>query len=247
MFAATARAEALSAALDPVSALVNECKIRIPRDSLEIRAVDPANVGMIDMSLSVDAFDSYQADGGVLGVNLERLLNVVGMAEDDDVVHLQLDGETRKLHIDIDGLSYTLALIDPESIREEPDIPDLDLPCMAAIKGRDISRAVTAADMVSDHVRLHSDGDAFYVSAEGDTDDVKQTLSADELMSVSEALADADSLFSLDYLQDMAQPMTAETEVRIELGQEFPVKLHYDIADGAGQVTNMLAPRIQSE
>ena len=247
MLAATIRAGALSAALDPVAALVNECKIRIPDDALEIRAVDPANVGMIDMTLSADAFESYQADGGVLGVNLERLLDVVGMADDDDLVRLQLDEETRKLHIDIDGLSYTLALIDPESIRAEPDIPDLDLPCMAVIEGRVISRAVTAADMVSDHVRLHSDSEAFYVSAEGDTDDVEQTLTADDLLSALGPLAEADSLFSLDYLEDMAKPMTAETEVRLELGEEFPVKLHYDIADGAGQVTNMLAPRIQSE
>ena len=247
MFAATTRAEALTDALNPVSALVNECKIHIPEDSLEIRAVDPANVGMIDMTLSAEAFESYQADGGVLGVNLERLLDVVGMADDDDLVHLQLDEETRKLHIDIDGLSYTLALIDPESIREEPDLPDLDLPCMTVVKGRDISRSVTAADMVSDHVRLHSDGEAFYVSAEGDTDDVKQTLTPDDLLTPVGPLADADSLFSLDYLEDMASVMTSDTEVRIQLGKEFPVKLHYDIADGAGQVTNMLAPRIQSE
>jgi proliferating cell nuclear antigen len=33
----------------------------------------------------------------------------------------------------------------------------------------------------------------------------------------------------------------------MELGEEFPVKLHFDIAEGEGSVTFMLAPRIQSD
>jgi proliferating cell nuclear antigen len=32
----------------------------------------------------------------------------------------------------------------------------------------------------------------------------------------------------------------------MELGEEFPVKLHFDIAEAQGKVTFMLAPRIQS-
>jgi len=34
-----------------VSVLVDECKIHLEEDGLEIRAVDPANVGMVDLSL----------------------------------------------------------------------------------------------------------------------------------------------------------------------------------------------------
>ena len=53
-------------ALDPVSALVDDCKIRLNEDGLSIRAVDHANVGMVDMSLAKSAFESYEADGGVI-------------------------------------------------------------------------------------------------------------------------------------------------------------------------------------
>ena len=247
MFNAIVSADTLRTTLDSVSVLVDECKIHLEEEGLEIRAVDPANVGMVDLELSASAFESYETDGGVIGVNLSRLEDIAGMADADQLVHLELDEETRKLHIAIDGLEYTLALIDPDSIRQEPDLPDLDLAAEIVIEGRDIDRAVTAADMVSDHIALGVDDadEYFYVDAEGDTDDVHLELTRDDLIDLT--AGPAHSLFSLDYLKDMNKAIPKDAEVRMELGEEFPVKMHFDIAEGEGQVTFMLAPRIQSE
>ncbi|QZP36335.1 DNA polymerase sliding clamp [Halobaculum magnesiiphilum] len=247
MFKAIVSASTLRDALDSVSVLVDECKIRLNEDELAIRAVDPANVGMVDLTLEAAAFESYEADGGVIGVNLNRLEDIAGMANSGDLVQLELDEETRKLHIQIDGLSYTLALIDPDSIRQEPDIPDLDLPAEIVVEGAQIARGITAADMVSDHIRLRVDEaeEAFFIEAEGDTDDVDLRLDREDLIDLQ--AGPADSLFSLDYLKDMNKAIPKDAEVRVELGEEFPVKLHYEFGEGMGQVTYMLAPRIQSD
>jgi proliferating cell nuclear antigen len=247
MFTAIVDASTLQDALDSVSVLVDECKLRLNEDELAVRAVDPANVGMVDLSLEAAAFESYEADGGVIGVNLQRLEDIAGMASAGDLVQLELDEETRKLHIQIDGLSYTLALIDPDSIRQEPDIPDLDLPAEIVLEGAQIGRGITAADMVSDHIRLRMDPDdeAFYIEAKGDTDDVDLQLDREDLIDLT--AGPADSLFSLDYLKDMNKAIPGNAEVTVELGEEFPVKLHYEFAEGQGHVTYMLAPRIQSD
>ncbi|MDZ7849810.1 MAG: DNA polymerase sliding clamp [Halodesulfurarchaeum sp.] len=247
MFTAIVSAETLRTTLDSVSVLVDECKIHLTEAGLEIRAVDPANVGMVDLDLEAAAFESYEADGGIIGVDLSRLEDIAGMADTGQLIQLELDEETRKLHIHIDGLEYTLALIDPDSIRQEPDLPDLDLPARIVIEGRDIDRAVRAADMVSDHIALGVDPEAehFYVDAQGDTDDVHLELEAGDLIQLE--LGEAHSLFSLDYLKDMNKAIPADGEVVVELGEEFPVKLHFEIAEGLGNVTYMLAPRIQSE
>ncbi|WP_435066290.1 DNA polymerase sliding clamp [Halobaculum sp. EA56] len=247
MFKAIVSASTLRDALDSVSVLVDECKIRLEEDELAIRAVDPANVGMVDLALEAAAFESYEADGGVIGVNLNRLEDIAGMANSGDLIQLELDEETRKLHIQIDGLSYTLALIDPDSIRQEPDIPDLDLPAEIVLEGAQLDRGITAADMVSDHIRLRVDEaeEAFFIEAEGDTDDVDLRLDREDLIDLQ--AGPADSLFSLDYLKDMNKAIPKDAEVRVELGEEFPVKLHYEFGEGLGQVTYMLAPRIQSD
>ena len=247
MFKAIVSADTLGDALDSVSVLVDECKIHLDEDELSVRAVDPANVGMVDMTLDATAFESYEADDELVGVNLSRLEDIVGMAGSGQLVQLELEEETRKLHIQIDGLEYTLALIDPDSIREEPDIPDLDLPAEVVVEGRDIGRAVTAADMVSDHIALGVDEaeELFYVDAEGDTDDVHFELGPEDYISL--APGDAHSLFSLDYLKDMSKAIPGDAEVTIELGEEFPVKMHFEFGEGQGNVTYMLAPRIQSD
>jgi proliferating cell nuclear antigen len=247
MFKAIVSAATLRDALDSVSVLVEECKIRLNEDGLAIQAVDPANVGMVDLSLDAEAFESYEADGGVIGVNLSRLEDIAGMGNAGDLVHLELDEETRKLHIRIDGLSYTLALIDPDSIRQEPDIPDLDLPAEIVLEGTHLDRGIKAADMVSDHIALRVDEeeDTFHIQAEGDTDDVDLKLTREDLIDLESG--PAESLFSLDYLKDMNKAIPSDTEVTMELGEEFPVKLHFEFAEGLGQVTYMLAPRIQSD
>ena len=247
MFKAIVGASTLQDALDSVSVLVDECKIRLNEEELSIRAVDPANVGMVDLALEAAAFESYEADGGVIGVNLARLEDIAGMANSGDLIHLELDEETRKLHIEIDGLSYTLALIDPDSIRQEPDIPDLDLPAEMVVEGAQLNRGVKAADMVSDHIRLRVDesDEAFYIEAEGDTDDVDLKLTREDLIALT--AGPANSLFSLDYLKDMNKAIPGDAEVPVELGEEFPVKLHSGFGEGLGSVTYMLAPRIQSD
>jgi proliferating cell nuclear antigen len=247
MFKAIVSSGTLRAALDSVGVLVDECKIRLDEDELTIRAVDPANVGMVDLSLAPSAFESYETDGGVIGVDLSRLEEMVKMASADQLVHLELDEETRKLHIQFDGLEYTLALIDPDSIRQEPDLPDLDLPAEIVLEGNHIDRAVKAADMVSEHIVLgvNDEEDHFYVDAQGDTDDVHFELDREDLIDLTSG--DAHSLFSLDYLKEMNKAIPGDAEVTVELGDDFPVKLHFDIAEGRGNVTYMLAPRIQSD
>jgi proliferating cell nuclear antigen len=101
--------------------------------------------------------------------------------------------------------------------------------------------------MVSDHIALgvESGNELFYVDAEGDTDDVHLELDEGDLIDLQ--VGPAHSLFSLDYLKDMNKAIATDAEVTMELGEEFPVKMHFDIAEGNGQVTFMLAPRIQSD
>lgn len=246
-FEAIAEAEILQDFVAKPNVLVEECKLHLTPDRVETTAVDPANVAMVDNSLFVTAFESYAVHGEQLvGINLSRLDDVLAMADADDLVHLVLDGESRKLHIQYSGLEYTLALINPDTVREEPDIPDLNLAGEVKVEGRQIDRAITAADMVSDHLRLSIDetDELFIVEAEGDTDDVHLELGEDDLEKLTAGAAD--SLFSIDYWKDLNKAIDAETPVRMELGEEFPVLLHFQYADGGGQTTFMLAPRIQS-
>ena len=249
MFRSEINAGLLKSSVDTVSVLVDECKVRLDEDGLSIKAVDPANVGMVELDIPADSFDSYEADEEVLGLNLVRFEDIVGMANKGDVVEMELDEETRKLTIRIDGLRYTLSLIDPDSIHQEPNVPDLDLPGDIELAGREIRRGVKAAGMVSDHMAfgVSGDDDTFYMRAEGDTDDVRVDLTEEDVIGLETGGEKAESLFSLDYLDSMAKAIPNDAAVDVEVGDDYPVKMNFDVAGGDAHVTYLLAPRIENE
>lgn len=246
-FAMTVQAPVLQDVVDVIKTLVDECKIHLNTDGLSIKAVDPANVGMVSLSLDETACEQYTAPGdSVIGVNIQRLDDIISMATADDIISLRLSTD-HKLTIEFNSLSYTVALIDPDSVRQEPDIPDLDLPATVLVEGSHIDRGVNASDMVSNHIRftVSAAEETFQISATGDTDDVDLTVTDDELISLT--AADANSLFDLEYLTDINRALPADKEVTLRLGDDFPMMIQFSIANGEGTVEFMLAPRIENE
>jgi len=233
--------------LDSVNVLVDECKLHIEADGIGIRAIDPANVGMVDLSVDNAAFDSYETTGITIGVRLKNLTELFSVATAGDQFHLHLDEETNKLIVEVSGVTRSIALVDPDSVRQEPDLPDLDLSSTLFIEANQLNRGIKAADMVSDQIALgiNPDEDVFYVEADGDTDDVSYEIPEDDLIDLSSG--DAHSLFDLNYVKNIQKATGSDDELKLELGDDFPIKVHYDIIDGDGDVTHMIAPRIQSD
>lgn len=158
---------------------------------------------------------------------------------------MELDETSQKLLVDIGGLSYTLSLLDPSTIRAEPRVPQLELPSKVVLNGLDLRRAVKAAEKISDHMLMGVSGDFFYMEAKGDTDKVRLEIGRDQLIDLK--AGDACSLFSLDYLVDIVKPTNKVNEVTLSLGQDFPILIDYEIASGAGKISYLLAPRIESD
>jgi proliferating cell nuclear antigen len=239
--------DTLTTYFETAYSLVDETRVHLTPEGFHISAVDPANVAMLEADLAAGAFESYEFDGGTIGVNIERLLDLCSVGDSGDLVYLTLNGETRKLELEIGGFEATMALIDPDAIRNEPDLPDLDLPARVVCEGSWLADAVDAADLVSDHISFGADPDAkeFWMSAQGDTDDVRWALGDEDLINAS-VDGEADSIFSLDYLDDMTGVMPGDASVAVRLGEEFPIRLQYDMADGVGEVEMMCAPRIHS-
>lgn len=254
-FHCIAEQQALVEYFETFHTLLEELRLHIDEDGFRAVGVDAANVAFCRDTLAADAFEHYQSPGGLLGLDLERMLDVLSLGESESLVEIALDDETRKLHIQIDSVEFTLALIDPQSIRQEPELPDLDLTATATFEGRHLSRATTAAEMASDHVRFRTGEDdagtrSLLIEANGDTDDVQLALrEGGELIDFDDG--DANSLFSLDYLDDMVSVVPDDAAVTLRIGEEFPFELAYDhieVGDEThGEALFMLAPRVESD
>jgi proliferating cell nuclear antigen len=230
------------------SPFVSEGRLHFNDDGIHTSVVDPANVGMHYVDLDAGAFESYESPGAAtVGVSFTRLAEVIGWVDSDDLVHFDLNMEARKLELDLGPASQTMRLIDPDSIRNEPDDPDIDLPNTVTLSGEQIDDVVTVADLNSDHVdfRGHVNAETVEFAAQGDVDKGSVTYDADDAADIDIA-EETESLFSLDYLAGMTDAVPDDATVMFRFGDEFPTKFSWATCDGHLSVKSMLAPRIQS-
>lgn len=250
-------ASKLQTAVDILLSVADECIFNLGRDGLDVALVDPANVYMAELSLSESAFDSVGDGHFAIGISLDRIDDILGKADADDLIELVLDLETRKFHIEFGNVEMDIAGIDPESVRQEPDISEIELPNRFDAESRHVKRAVDICKMVSDHAAIEGDTDAECIrfQADGDIDDAQVELT-DEL-AFADVTEDVSSLFSIGtttgagptngYLDDALKPVPKSTEVTVRFGDEFPVFIEWEFADGDGEVVQMIAPRIKSQ
>jgi proliferating cell nuclear antigen len=244
MFKAEIKSDRLKDSIEILSVMIDEAKFKLTPLGISASAVDPANVAMVSFDLAKDAFDSYEATEGELGIDLKKLNGVMEMANKDDNIELELDETAHKLVVRMRGLAYTMSLLDPTSIRKEPKVPALELPARIVIRGEDIKRAVKAGEKVSDYMSMGVRGNVFFMEAEGDTDKVLVEMTKDKLIDIKPA--EAKALFSLDYLSDMSKTAGKASEVTLNIGNDYPIKVAFLFAEGHGHAEYMMAPRVES-
>ncbi len=238
----------LAEVVSSLDVLLDEIVMDFGDDAVHANGVDPADIAMIDLTLSESAFESYEGDQTSRGVDLVRLGDTIGMAESSDMISVEEDDRGR-FDIEFSGLNYTMALIDPDSVRDGQDIPSLDWDATFTVNSDFFTRGCTAADMVSDHITLEIDDETLKLSAKGDTDDVNLDASKEEDVEVDfdSEPTNCESIFSLEYFKDVVSALPDDTQTRVSMGDDLVVVLEADIADGHGTVAFALAPRIQAD
>ncbi len=245
MFVAKVKSDIIKGIIEVTSPLVNEAKFNITAKGLSLRAVDPAHVAMVDLELKNSAFEEYKASDMELGIDLDKLSGIMKLASAGDLVTLEYDEEANRLIVKIGNLVRRMGLIDTAGMPDSK-VPHLDLPAKAVVKAGELHKGVRASEAVSDHLSLNIDKDSFELFAEGDTDTVNLKLPRDMLLEL-QSPGKFRSLFSIDYFSNMIKPVRSEDPITINLGNDNPIRVDFDIAEKNGHVTYLLAPRIESE
>lgn len=247
--------------VDIVRVLDDKARIHADAAGLHVELVDPANVGMVETTLYADALENYSleaSDEYRTGADFKGLASAASIARKGkttaDDLTVRFNGEERAtLETEREYGSTTVergetaALLNPDTIRQEPEIPDLETTVRGEVESlpfRDV------LDAVSEHAYFQPDGDDLVVSEERDTSATAARFR--DVLTESPDEPDA-TVFSIDYLSDMASAIRsakAET-VRFEFAEEYPIKLHFQRTGADDTVlydgTFMLAPRLHSD
>ena len=238
MFKARIKADSLKEFIGTVGSLVDEAKITVSEDGLQVKAVDPSHVAMIESNLMKSAFDSFEVKDIEMGLDIDKFKSVLTMARNDEMVILEKDDELNRLIVNIGNLTRAM--------------PSLDLPANVSVASGEIAQGIKASKTVSDHIALSTSKDSFRLVCEGDNQNrVDLSLGKDQLEKLSSS-EDCTSLFSLEYFSLMVNSLPADRILHIMLGSDLPVKIDADLAvddvTGAqGNVKFLLAPRIDRD
>ncbi len=260
MFKAKIDSTVLRESIESLTAIVDEGKFRLTESGLKLRAVDPANVAMVSFELQRDAFDLFQfavkesgseaetepksKDEIEIGMDFVKFLAILGIGGRDEI-ELELDENGQKLFTRMGSLAYTISLLDPSSLRKEPKVPELEFPVQVIIETEVFRRTIRAAERIGDHIVLGVDGEVFYMETEGEMDKLRLGLRKDQLILLTPGTVH--SLYSLDFIAAMSKGMSHVENITLNLGKDYPLRLDFEVAEGKGKVSYLLAPRIENE
>ncbi len=245
MFEAKLKADVLKEMVDVVSTLVDEAKLNVGKDSITVKAVDPAHVAMVDLALDRGAFESYKADETELGLDMDKMKEILRLAKAGEIIALTHDEDKNRLVVNVGNTTRRMSLVDTAGM-SDPKVPSLNLPAKLVVRTDELRQAIRASESVSDHIALKASPEGFEVVSEGDTDTVSHMVPKD-LLEELQAKDAVRSLFPLDYFSNMVKAIGTANTVVLYLGTDYPVKMEFKIAGGKGEVKYLLAPRIESD
>jgi len=229
-----------------MSAMVLECRLKITRDGITTRAVDTANVAMVQAILPNTSFKEFTVEPVEIGMDVEKWKGALNVMKPDAIVSIEVP-KTGRITISGGGYDYKINPLDCTTVRKDPNVPAFQLPCSLTVSGKEYAEAIKALSIISDKVRLSIKGKTLELSAEGDTDALKKEIDG-TLPDGKKNEIEAISLFSLDYMRDItkgADGMKGAETITISLGIDHPVRFDFEL-DGL-EGAYVLAPRIEQE
>lgn len=233
---------------------VDEVRAHFDTKGVHYSVVDPANVAMAKLHAPKGVFESYDVDETVVGLNLSSTMQALraGRKRNGDTITLSYEDMnlSTTVHRDYDGtamdLQTNLQTIDPDAIRQEPDIPDLEFDVSATLNRTLFEDVVDAVDEISEFIRVEDVNGDLLISGESDVSDARGLVN-----DVVEGKG-ADSIYSLDYITNgliKSLKTVGVDEFQIQLGEEYPmhVKWNKEVNGETIEGSYFMAPRIQSE
>ncbi len=225
-----------------LSELVLEVRIKVNQEGMSILAIDPANVAMISFKLPADAFSAIDIENEeVLGVSLDSLKAVLRRIKPGSVLSIMKEESSLRLQIqDKIKREFNLALIEIEA--EEKPIPNLEFSSKIEMPSSDFSEIIEDCSVVADACSFISEPEKFIIKAKGSLNSFKSEFSSDE---VNIQAQEADSKYSLEYLQKMIKATKLTDKVIINFSTNYPLRL--DFVTPFIDLKFILAPRVESE
>lgn len=230
----------LSKAIDVISELVTEVRIKFNEFGLSIVALDPANVAMVGFKIPRSAFSQFEAGNETLGVSLDNLKQILKrcstkssliLEQKENVLNIRIEDRIKR--------NFSIGLIEIES--EEKEIPELEYSAMIELNPNDFVASVEDCLIVADACSFIVKDKKFLIEAKG-INSARSEFSEDEAKIQAE---DCKSRYSLEYLQKFMKGAKLCDKIKLRFASDHPLRV--DLRGEHLELIFILAPRVETE
>ena len=226
-------------AINIISELVVEVKLKFLEDGLFLVAVDPANVAMVIFKMPKESFSFYEVENEELSINLEDFKRILKRAYNSPTIDFEQEENILKISSeDSSKRIFNLSLIDSDI--EEKKEPNLEFSTEGEISSQEFSKTIEDCYVVADSCSFISKEGLFKIEAKGSLSSVKVEFSEEYKFK-----GEAKAKYSLEYLMKFIKSSKISDKIKIMFSDNYPLKLIF-AGDRLG-ISFILAPRVDND
>lgn len=232
----------LKTSFDAISSIVDEVQIQVDSEGMRLDALDRSHITFVHLELHKELFDEYECDEPEkINIDTEELMKVLRRAKAGD--RLRITSDDANLILTFEGEAtrqFKIRLIDIEY--ETPQPPEIGYETEFEVPFSLLKDAIADIDIFSDKITFKVDEEKFIVSATGEFGDAMI-----EYYHGGKIKEPARSVYSLDKIREMLRADRFSETATINLGNDMPLKLTLKMPDDMGELSFLLAPRLEAE
>lgn len=232
----------LKTSFNAISSIIDEVQIQTDNEGIRLNAIDRSHITFVHLELKNSLFDEYICDEPEkINLDTDELMKVLKRSKSDDIVTMSLDEGNLVLTFDGEAKrTFKIRLIDLDYNSAMP--PELNYPVNIELPFTNLKEAVQDINILSEKIKLTVDSDKFIASAQGKFGDANVEYLHGENVNTT-----VSSIFSLEKISEMLRADKFAEFASLSLGDEMPLKLTLRMVSDDGELSFLLAPRIEED
>ena len=230
------------AAFEAISTIVDEIICVIDTEGFRVTALDRSHISFVNLDLHPTVFDTFECNvPEKITIDTAEFMRILKRMKNSDTLKLTMDEGNLiiKLIGDADR-QFKLRLIDSEY--DIPQPPQLEPPVSVVVPSDLVKDCLTDMALFDEKLYFLIDEDYFKVITNGEFGEANAAYLHGE--DVNEVVK---SSFSIPKLQEMFKASKFSDMCEISLGNDMPLILTFKLLSDDGQISFLLAPRLEAE
>ena len=249
-FSLRVEAETLRALVNAIVPFVSEeeadAVFNITGEGLIFKQMDTSHIALISINRPSSRFTSYEVtEEGKLCVSIAMLNKVLGRSKSKDIEYISLSTtDEGKLRVSFDYKEgntlkvFHLPLMEEAYI--EPPEPKLEHTTRVKLEASELYRALQDTEIVSDVVRVTTNGDSIRLNAQGETLKAEVTFDKSDTLDLY-TQEETSAIYAIEYLLSIVKVGNDLCDiVTLEYSKDLPCKVSFE-----DEAHFWLAPRIE--